>query len=295
MSSSAWTHAPRALAITARATSTPAARTAARSRLTAANEPATAYGLTHSPRGSRVGHAKTLRRDERPGQGCRHPGFVGCWRPDPLGLPDERALAQLSCHRGDDAGREARCDDSRSNDRTRRALPICVGAEGSDFRGDCRAHSRWAQRAGERGRARAPPQPASEAARDSAPLWAGAGGERKGGTGGGAALRSMANGSPQPTGVIPSRCSRSSRQLPGCRSSGPSATSGCWSRRSPSSAARPIRWRPTWQMPLARDWRCSSAAMRICPTSVGLPRPTGGWCSASTTSTRRCRGRSSGT
>ena len=41
--------------------------------------------------------------------------------------------------------------------------------------------------------------------------------------------------------------------------------------------------------------RCSSAAMRTCRTSVGSPRPTGGSCSASTTSTRRCRVRSSGT
>ena len=32
-----------------------------------------------------------------------------------------------------------------------------------------------------------------------------------------------------------------------------------------------------------------------CPTSGGSPRPTGGWRSASTTSTRRCRARSSGT
>ena len=41
--------------------------------------------------------------------------------------------------------------------------------------------------------------------------------------------------------------------------------------------------------------RCSSAATRTCRTSVASPRPIGGWCSTSTTSTRRCRARSSGT
>ena len=102
--------------------------------------------------------------------------------------------------------------------------------------------------------------PASEAARGSAPHRAGAGGERKGGARGGAALRSMAYGSRPPTGVIPSRCWRS-RVLPGCRSSCPSATGGCWCRRSPSSAARPIRWRPTWPAPRTR---AGGAALRRC-------------------------------
>ena len=40
---------------------------------------------------------------------------------------------------------------------------------------------------------------------------------------------------------------------------------------------------------------CSSAATRTCRTSACSPRPTGGWSSTSTTSTRRCRARSSGT
>ena len=41
--------------------------------------------------------------------------------------------------------------------------------------------------------------------------------------------------------------------------------------------------------------RCSSAATRTSRTSASSPLRTGGWSSASTTSTRRCQGRSSGT
>ena len=104
----------------------------------------------------------------------------------------------------------------------------------------------------------------------------------------------MANGSRHPIGLIRSSSWRSRLPL-GCPSWCRSATGGCWCRRSRSSAARPTRWRPTWPVRPGPGYRCSSAAMRICPTSVGSPRPTGGWCSASTTSTRRCRARSSGT
>ena len=109
-----------------------------------------------------------------------------------------------------------------------------------------RGHHRWAQRARERGRARAAAQPASEAARGSAPHRAGAGVERKGGTGAGAALAAWRMGARR-------RPARSRRDaggaggFPGAGAQCPSATGGCWSRRSPSSAARPIRWRPTWQ------------------------------------------------
>ena len=39
---------------------------------------------------------------------------------------------------------------------------------------------------------------------------------------------------------------------------------------------------------------CSCAVMRTCRTSVRSPRRIGGWCSTSTTSTRRCPARSSG-
>ena len=104
----------------------------------------------------------------------------------------------------------------------------------------------------------------------------------------------MANGSRPLIGVIRSSCLRS-RRLPGCASCCRSAMDGCWCRRSRSSAARPIRWRPTLRTRLGPAWTCSSVAMRICPTSASLARPIGGWCSASTTSTRPCRGRSSGT
>ena len=103
-----------------------------------------------------------------------------------------------------------------------------------------------------------------------------------------------ANGSLPLIGVIRSSCWRS--RLPhGCRSWCRSATGGCWCRRSRSSAARPTRWRPIWPASPGPALTCSCVAMRICPTSVLSPGPIGGWCSASTTSTRRCRARSSGT
>ena len=106
--------------------------------------------------------------------------------------------------------------------------------------------------------------------------------------------RRTASGRRRLIGVIRSSCWRS-RRRPGCRSWCRSATGGCWCRRSRSSAARPTRWRPIWPARPGPGWRCSCAAMRICRTSVGSPRPIGGWCSASTTSMRRCRARSSGT
>ena len=56
-----------------------------------------------------------------------------------------------------------------------------------------------------------------------------------------------------------------------------------------------LLWPPTSPTRRAPACTCSSAAMRICRTSARSPRPTGSSSSASTTSTRRCRARSSGT
>ena len=61
--------------------------------------------------------------------------------------------------------------------------------------------------------------------------------------------QSTASGRRPPIGVIRSSCWRS-RRLRGCLSSCRSATGGCSSRRSRSSAARPTRWRPIWPMRL---------------------------------------------
>ena len=103
-----------------------------------------------------------------------------------------------------------------------------------------------------------------------------------------------ANGSRPPIGLIRSTCWRS-RLLPECPTWCRSATGGCWSRRSRSSAVPPTRWPPTWPPRLGPGYTCSCVVMRTCRTSVVSQRPIGGWCSASTTSTRRCRARSSGT
>ena len=91
-----------------------------------------------------------------------------------------------------------------------------------------------------------------------------------------------------------SSCSRS-RPRRACRSWSRSGTDGCSSRRSRSTAAPPTSWPPTWRARRGRVCTPSSAATRTCPTSAPTPLPTGGSCSTSTTSTRRCRARSSGT
>ena len=65
--------------------------------------------------------------------------------------------------------------------------------------------------------------------------------------------------------------------------------------RSRSTAGRRRSWRRTWPVRRRRGSRCSAAATRTWPTSVASNRPSARWCSTSTTSTRPCRGRGSGT
>jgi hypothetical protein len=95
------------------------------------------------------------------------------------------------------------------------------------------------------------------------------------------------------TARIRSPCSRS-RTAPVSPTWSRSATGGCWSRRSPSTAAAPRSWRPTSPAPPWPACGCSCVGMRICRTSACSPHPSGGCCSTSTTSTRRSRGRLSG-
>ena len=87
----------------------------------------------------------------------------------------------------------------------------------------------------------------------------------------------------------------SARPRPACPSSCRSGTAGCWSPRSPSTAAPRCRWRPTCRRCRRPACGCSCAVTRTCRTSGCSPRPTAGSSSTSTTSTRRCPGRSSGT
>ena len=91
-----------------------------------------------------------------------------------------------------------------------------------------------------------------------------------------------------------SRSSPTRRRL-GCPSSSRSATGGCSPRRSRSSAARRRSWPPTWP-PRPR----SGLTVQLCGdahlSNFGVfASPERGWCSTSTTSTRRCRVRGSGT
>ena len=87
-----------------------------------------------------------------------------------------------------------------------------------------------------------------------------------------------------------------SRQRAGCRSWCRSGTGGCWCPRSPSTGGgRRCRWRRIWLQLPPRGFRCSCAGMRTCPISGRSPRRSGAWSSTSTTSTRLCPARSSGT
>jgi hypothetical protein len=65
--------------------------------------------------------------------------------------------------------------------------------------------------------------------------------------------------------IVPtqSSCSRS-RTAPASPTWCPSATGGCWSHRSPSTAGRPRSWPPTSPAPPSLASRCSSAATRTC-------------------------------
>ncbi len=59
-------------------------------------------------------------------------------------------------------------------------------------------------------------------------------------------------------------------------------------------AARPRSWPPIWQRRVARGRSCSAVATRTFRTSVRSRRPSGGWSSTSTVSTRRYPARGSG-
>ena len=85
------------------------------------------------------------------------------------------------------------------------------------------------------------------------------------------------------------------RQNRGCRSWCRSGMAGCWCRRSRSTGERHCRWRRIWPPLPRRGCGCSCAGTLTCPISARSPRRNGGWSSTSTTSTRRCPARSSGT
>ncbi len=100
--------------------------------------------------------------------------------------------------------------------------------------------------------------------------------------------------SPHRIGLIRSMCSPL-RMQPACSHSCRSGTGGCRCRRSPSIGERPRSWPATLPPPLRQGSMHSSAAMLTCPTTAPSPRPSETWCSTSTISTRRFRGRGSGT
>ena len=88
----------------------------------------------------------------------------------------------------------------------------------------------------------------------------------------GPAVAATAGGSRRRPGR-PGRPARGAGAHPRSRSSCRSGTGGCWSRRSPTSAAPRRRWRPTRARRRTRAWTCSSAATRTCRTSVSSGRP----------------------
>ena len=66
---------------------------------------------------------------------------------------------------------------------------------------------------------------------------------------------------PNPVGLLQEQ--NRTRERTWCRS----GTGGYWSRRSPSTEAQPRSWPPTSRARPSPACRCSSAGMRICPTS----------------------------
>ena len=70
---------------------------------------------------------------------------------------------------------------------------------------------------------------------------------------------------------------------------------GCWSRRSRSIEAAPRSWLPISRTHRRLESRCSAAATHTWPTSEDSSRQSVRWSSTSTTSTRRCPARGSGT
>ena len=109
-----------------------------------------------------------------------------------------------------------------------------------------------------------------------------------------APLESHAEFSPG-RGAGSGRAAAGARRSRGCRSWCRSGTGGCWCRRSRSTGARRCRWRRTWPARPRRGCGCSCAGTPTCRISARSPRRSGTWSSTSTTSTRPCPGRSSGT
>ena len=98
-----------------------------------------------------------------------------------------------------------------------------------------------------------------------------------------------------PTGAIRSTSSRR-RIAAGCPSWSRSATAACCAARSPSCAAPPaLMAADLADAPRRRASGCRPAATATCSTSACSPRPSATWSSTSTTSTRRCPRRGSGT
>ena len=108
-----------------------------------------------------------------------------------------------------------------------------------------------------------------------------------------APLESHAEFAPAGRGIRSGCCwGRRSR---GCRSWCRSGTGGCWCRRSRSTGGRRCRWRRTWPPRPPPGCGCSCAGTPTCRISARSPRRSATWSSTSTTSTRPCRARSSGT
>ena len=91
-----------------------------------------------------------------------------------------------------------------------------------------------------------------------------------------------------------SRCSSSRRHAGAGARPGP-LRSGWRSRRSRSSGAPRRSWRWTSRPPGHRPDRCRRAVTPTSRTSASSRHPSATWCSTSTTSTRRCPARGSGT
>ena len=97
----------------------------------------------------------------------------------------------------------------------------------------------------------------------------------------------MPSGRPQKTGRMRSNWSWRPRR-DACLNCSRCAT-GAWSApRSPSTGARPSRWRPTWRRRRPPGSGSSAAGTRTCATSADSPPRSGRSSSPSTTSTRRC-------
>ena len=106
--------------------------------------------------------------------------------------------------------------------------------------------------------------------------------------------RATANGSPRTIDRTRSTCSRARRRI-GSPSSCPCATAACWSPRSPSIGAPRRSWPPTWRRRRAPGSGCRRAGTLTSRTSAPMRRRTAAWSSTSTTSTRPCPARGSGT